>query len=538
MKQLMVFAAVMLLCVGFYAEPLSESFSGATYPPDGWTTAPIQWARETDPNYCHTPPGSARSGHVASNYWLISPRITPVPGANILTFWYRDHESSPIFDYVNEYTYVMVSTLTNNHLHFNTVVWTGDYQDFTMGWLQASVDLSAYNYQNIYIAFKHVGTGGNYHYIDDISGVNTAVIPPDNPDPFNAANAGDHQINLSWMPNTAGDRVIIAYNTTNEFPQPIDGQNYPVGSIVPGGAEVLYSGFGNSFEHSGLPSGGNFYYRAWCVQEIADEKIYSLGVSAHMVTTGTVSTFPWHEGFEALNTNATAITGWTQEAVSGTNVWTANSSSTDFNRSPRSGAWNAYLRKNNNRWMFRGLNLQAGYQYDVELWARQDTYSTNNANIRIAIGTEASAAGMTETLLPSTGVSYGSYQYFTGSFTPTQDGIYYLGIKGAVGSNAYYLSIDDISVSAIPIFTLDAPHPVITPGGTPNTINLAWDAVTGALWYGIYTAADPSAEFGPDYSAPNHVTSDTSIDLPSDQAKSFFKVTSGTGDPPAGIQRK
>ncbi len=57
-----------------------------------------------------------------------------------------------------------------------TTIWTGNYLTFSTSWQQASISLSAYNDKDIYIAFKHIATGGNYRMIDDITGVHLA--PP------------------------------------------------------------------------------------------------------------------------------------------------------------------------------------------------------------------------------------------------------------------------------------------------------------------------------------------------------------------------
>lgn len=159
---------------------------------------------------------------------------------------------------------------------------------------------------------------------------------------------------------------------------------------------------------------------------------------------------PYNEGFEAGNTDQTAIAGWIQEAVTGTNVWTANSSLTNYNRTPRTGSWNAYLRWSNTRWMFKAFNLEAGVAYEASLFARQDGATAANASIAIAYGTEATAAGMTNSILPATGIINGDYQYLNGVFTVPTTGTYYVGILGTINYNPYYISLDDIKVDLAP----------------------------------------------------------------------------------------
>jgi len=159
---------------------------------------------------------------------------------------------------------------------------------------------------------------------------------------------------------------------------------------------------------------------------------------------------PYNEGFEAGNTDQTAIAGWIQEAVTGTNVWTANTSMTDYNRTPRTGSWNAYLRYGNTRWMFKAFNFEAGVAYEASLFARQDGATAANASIAIAYGTEATAAGMTNSILPATGIINGDYQYLNGVFTVPTTGTYYVGILGTINYTPWYISLDDITVDLAP----------------------------------------------------------------------------------------
>ena len=163
-----------------------------------------------------------------------------------------------------------------------------------------------------------------------------------------------------------------------------------------------------------------------------------------------ISSFPYAEGFEVGNTHNTAIYGWTQASVSGSNVWTANNSLTDYNRSPRTGSWNAFLRWGNSRWMFKPIQLQAGIAYRAIVYARQDGATASDASIKICYGASASAAGMTNEILPSTGIVNGDYQRLEGTFTPSSTGLYYLGILGTINNIPWYISIDDIAIEEVP----------------------------------------------------------------------------------------
>jgi len=533
MRRLLIPLAILVFVSLLSADPLFEDFSSASFPPTGWTVGPNPWYRDTSAGYYYSAPASARTGNVNwTEYWLISPRLSPSPGANILTFWRRDHEAGYIWDHQDEYTYVMVSTLTNNYLHFTDLVWTGGYQDFGLAWQQTQIDLSAYNGQNIYVGFKHISTGGNFRYIDDVAGINLAVVPPEDPAGFSATAVGADQVQLAWLTNAANDAVMLAYNTESAIGTPLDNHVYHAGDTLPGGGTVLYLGADTQFLHTGLNSASGYFYRAWSVNEIAENIFHSLGVSKQAMTGGPVSQYPWQDGFEVANTDAAAVAGWTQQSSSGSGFWKANTSVTTVVRSPRSGLWNAYLTQGNSDWLFKELQVQANTVYTVGLWAKQDGYNINNAGIQISRGSSASAAAMLSPIVPSTGIQRAAYQELTGSFTADADGSCWLGIRGYVSSPSNYLSIDDISISDQA--ELGIPILAISRADSPETVLLSWSAVPGAQWYAVYAADDPAAQFGPGLSDPVQVvTGGTSWEVSAaDYGRRFYLVTSGEGDLP------
>lgn len=152
----------------------------------------------------------------------------------------------------------------------------------------------------------------------------------------------------------------------------------------------------------------------------------------------------FYEGFESGNVQDVAITGWTQESIAGTASWLANTSLVNYNRTPRTGSWNAYLKYSNTDWMFRSVDLTGGQEYTLSFYARQDV--TGGTNVLASYGTEATSAGMTNSIISSTAVINGDYQLFSGVFTPAVTGTYYIGIRADLTSTPWYISIDDISL--------------------------------------------------------------------------------------------
>ncbi|QLH30773.1 MAG: hypothetical protein HWD63_16215 [Candidatus Parvibacillus calidus] len=85
--------------------------------------------------------------------------------------------------------------------------------------------------------------------------------------------------------------------------------------------------------------------------------------------------------------------------MAGAEVWTANSSLTSYNRTPRTGSFNAYLRWGNTDWLFYPLTLTGGTTYKFSVYARQDGSTSSDADITLAYGSTASDAGMTNVVV-------------------------------------------------------------------------------------------------------------------------------------------
>ena len=186
-------------------------------------------------------------------------------------------------------------------------------------------------------------------------------------------------------------------------------------------------------------------------------------------------TIPYTEGFETGYTNGSAVGGClTQESTIGTPVWTANSTTTSYNRSPRTGSWNAYLSYSNTDWMFIAVSLTGGQSYDFEMYARQDGSGSTNSNITVSYGDAAAAASMTNSIVAETGIINGDYQQIAGSFTPSATATYYIGVKGYMNGSPWYISIDDISIEETP--SCVNPAALAASGETATTVDLDWTA--------------------------------------------------------------
>lgn len=161
-----------------------------------------------------------------SDAWLITPRLSLSSSPGDLTFWYRaesdgywvafkvlvstsadpldfssytevadinatsstwEQASIDMSAYANQQVYIALKMYDSKSSYYYVFIddfaldgWSDDFEPY-VGWVKHTVDLSAYDGQNIYVGFLGVSDFGNSIYIDDVSitgapaGVN---IPP------------------------------------------------------------------------------------------------------------------------------------------------------------------------------------------------------------------------------------------------------------------------------------------------------------------------------------------------------------------------
>lgn len=228
------------------------------------------------------------------------------------------------------------------------------------------------------------------------------------------------------------------------------------------------------------PSGAltaNTTYYVWVQTDCGGGDLSSWAGPVAFTTPCDPGTIPFFDGFESNQTNGTDVADcWSQESVVGTQTWTANNSLTSFNRAPRTGSYNAYLRYSNEDWIYYPLALTGGTSYTAEAFARQDGGTATNASLTIKWGSVASAGAMTGNVAgaDNVGLVNGSYQLVQGTFTPSVNGTYYIGIKGDINGSPWYISLDDISVYETPSCLPPDITDVTNVTGTSVTVN--WDA--------------------------------------------------------------
>ena len=84
------------------------------------------------------------------------------------------------------------------------------------------------------------------------------IVEP--PASFSATASAVDQIDLTFATNAAGDGIVIVYNETGTFTDPVGA---PPASGAYAGGTVVYRGTGSSHNHTGLESCTLYYYKAW-----------------------------------------------------------------------------------------------------------------------------------------------------------------------------------------------------------------------------------------------------------------------------------
>lgn len=155
-----------------YALPFTENFEDLTFPPTDWASfigtngagTNKNWTTNYGYNdYCAFVDWENLNG-IECQDWLVTPLITL--GENTtLSFFEKQSYSG---DYNSEY-YIMISTNSQTTHSDFTIIENYGETDFTTDWTSRVVDLSAYDNQDVYIAFVMINDDGDSWYVDNIS---------------------------------------------------------------------------------------------------------------------------------------------------------------------------------------------------------------------------------------------------------------------------------------------------------------------------------------------------------------------------------
>ena len=478
---------------------LVESFEDTTFPPIGWSTD--GWTR-TSVSY-HGGASAYKYGSSDTQYLLSTPLLT-IEGNSRLNFWARCSNASATMQVV----------YSADRINWNQLGGYITFTDAANTWINQDIDLSSLSGANYYLGLQTGLFSANY-YVDAFVGPKFALVRPDTPTltaPEDEATEVIPNPTFTWTAAATGG-IPASYNIycdTNPSPTALIGTSTTT-SFTPDTA---------------LPFSTTLYWTVTAVNA-EGESVAATPRSFTVMADPTVYTYPYNEGFEEGQTHDALVKGgWAQHLDDNkTRYWMANSTNTDYNRTPRNGDFNATLQWNGNAWLMRPFSMQGGTSYDVEVWARQDGTSAANASVGFYYGIENTIAGMTNTIVNQTGIVDGNYQRIWGSFTPETTGIYWIAIHGVINSSPYYISIDDIMVQPTPTtpvlsYTPDAiDFGVVMYNTLSNPVNVnVTNAGPGTLNLGasdISIIGPNAAEFSFDATnLPASLIGDQSVNIP------------------------
>lgn len=308
--------------------------------------------------------------------------------------------------------------------------------ELTENWTQyIKTDLPA---NTKYVAIHYLSNYEYYCFIDDIVLGNPLSSSPDAPilvsPAHNAINVSiDSDLAWTLSPNTYDPILYLADNPEFSYATIVDD------AVSPYSRYLYYD--------------TTYYWKVVCSgdtgQPIENVNVWSFTTAPDP----TIHEYPFEEGFEENNIhNSASIYGWTQDPELAETPWTINETDTDYNRAPRGGEYNVVLGSGGTAWLMRPVEVQAGREYEVEIYARQDGADSTSASIGIYYAAGERFTEMME-ITDIVGVVGGDYQLIRGTFIPQWSGTYQIGIRGEIYYNAYYLSIDDFRINEVePIY--------------------------------------------------------------------------------------
>lgn len=151
------------------------------------------------------------------------------------------------------------------------------------------------------------------------------------------------------------------------------------------------------------------------------------------------------ESFNSLT--AVTTNGWTFVNAGSGNSWGITTNSSYFRNGPGALQYSYNSTFAANAWAFTpARTLTAGKTYTITYWYLTGGFAEN---LKLTVGTAASVAAQTTTLLNQTGLVNTVYTQATATFTPTTSGVYYFGFNCYSVEDQFHITIDDFVISDV-----------------------------------------------------------------------------------------
>jgi len=469
-----------------YTPPFSEDFSsylpscwsetsGALAAPSTLSGTTSSWGNDGFANLSSTGSAKLNIYGTSADEWLITPSIDLGAGATDYQLEFdlalTDFGSTNAPDLTGTDDIFTVIISTDNGATWSSAntlrQWDNGgssyvYNNISTTGERVIIDLTGYTgtVQFGFYGESLTSNADNDLFIDNVAIIEVPACPY--PMSLTASSIDSNQANLGWTEGGSATTWDIELGASG---------------FTPSGTPTQIGVTSNPYTYTGLSDNTSYeyYVRADC-----GGGDYSTWQGPYEFTTTCVPyTIPYFEGFESGYSHDGDVDGClSQETVTGSAVWKINSTNTTYNRTPRTGSYNATLYYSNDDWIFIPINLTNGTNYEISLYARQDGATSTNADITIAYGNSPSAAAMTTTITSATGIINGSYQNILGYFSPSSTATYYVGILGSINGTPYYISIDDINIDVAP--TCIDPSDLVSSNITSSSADLTWTASISA----------------------------------------------------------
>lgn len=299
------------------------------------------------------------------------------------------------------------------------------------------------------------------------------------------------QINLAYTRNVNDHDVMITSNLSYMNGNPVQGTAFSVGDSIPSAGRVIYKGPASSFDHTGLSSWTQYYYKAWSVDLF---NYYSSGATANAITDADpVTEYPYVQNFDGTWAhNLLAPPGWQVIDVGGSGTYTWVRLSIINRSSP---------------YAVRGYGNGACDDYLIS-----PPLTLPDTTLRLSwwdLVSDASATNSYKVLLSTTNNSPASFTVELGDFTCTntdwtrhdidlsayRDQTVYLAFHQYFSSSqSVYFTIDDVIVETL----IPGPAELVSPMEGLLTFTdptLAWKAPASSIpidGYKVYFDANPT----------------------------------------------
>jgi|GEM_PF-5827741 len=453
-----------------YTLPYTQNFDGVTAPalPACFSVSnsngdAYQWQtsgsyRNTTPNSIYLYTGSSN----ASDDWFFTPAYYFEANKSYrLTFRYRTGSGSSSYEHfkIAYGAYVNAAAMTHLAADYNSVR-SSSFAADTVYFTPAANGIN-------YIGFHaYSAASKEYIAIDDIT-VAVSPVTCFPPTAVTAVPTSDTSAVLSWNAPVAG------------VPQSYVWEIRSSGSAGSGSAGLAASGTTSSSVLTAVAKtlAGSTTYTLYVRTDCVVNGYSSWAAGSSFKTPCAAVNVPYTEDFSSTSgsslPNCTVVqdklgsTTWTTALVSSSRVL-------QYTQEYSTGA---------DDWFFtRGINLEAGKTYRLKFSYRNSNASYVN-KLKVAVGTWANDAYMTDIIFNNEGISVTSYEEGVGYYTPSVSGIYYLGFNVFSARSQYYLYVDDIVFDEYPPCIRPLTQPaglVLTPGYTTVT--------------GSFSAAVPAAD--------------------------------------------